>query len=206
MKDIKFYINEALKVNSKTKMVNGKVKIEVPIINDYLQKLIDAGDYVDNFEVGMDEIKKNYEFRSFYSNLKPYVVFRDKYRGNDFHISTIFNMKANILCGSVLDYESFKPEDIVFTADTLDEIGKWCFEQANIEPSQSLLREVDDFDDYNYEDTRLCEQVVRKLGLCDSEDFLYECMTNPIGLDKEFEDDHKVADSDALKVYDLCLY
>jgi hypothetical protein len=83
---------------------------------------------------------------------------------------------------------------------TIEEVHHYKRKSTSLTSGQVL------FEDYNYEDTRLCEQVVRKISLCDSDDFLYECMTNPIGLDKEFEDDHKVANSDALKVYDLCLY
>ena len=175
MKDIKYYIKEALKINSKSKVLHTTHEIDIPIYNDFLKnRLKELG----KFKIGKmsDEDIEQIEFHTIkVKSLDNWIVYKDKYRGDKLHIDTAYGFKTILFQEDIIkDFENFKPEDIVFTSDSLLEVVKWCFEKANIQPSKSLLMEIEDFEEYEQRDIDLCEKVKQKINLFDSEYFLYD--------------------------------
>ena len=172
MKTLKNYIEEAFKINKNTKLQkpNGNLfKLDYDLMKKdgyreledivYSEGNTNIGDYVKSVE-----IPKN-----------KWYVYKDMYRNDKPNISTYVNMNANLLCFPV-DFEDFSPKDILFSADTLDELINILLDEANL-----------DKNDYSGKFDELAADIKKFLNLKDSERFLEEILHDSSRIEEETE-------------------
>ena len=172
MKTLKNYIEEAFKINKNTKILKptgNLFKLDYDLMKKdgyreledivYSEGNTNIGDYVKTIEIPKHK----------------WYVYKDKYHGNLPHIATYVDMNAQIIWFPG-DFEDFSPKDVLFSANSLDELINILLDEANL-----------DKNDYSGKFDELAEDIKKFLNLKDSERFLEEILHDSSRIEEETE-------------------
>ena len=172
MKTLKNYIAEAFRINKNTKIEkpNGNLfKLDYDLMKkDGYRELEDI--VYSEGNTNIDDYIKTVEIPK-----HKWYVYKDMYRNGKPNISTYVNMNGNILWFPG-DFEDFSPKDILFSADTLDELINILLDEANL-----------DKNDYSGKFDELAADIKKFLNLKDSERFLEEILHDSSRIEEETE-------------------